>query len=109
MPTENPQDKQLGMLSHILGIITCWLGPLIIWLIKKDQSPYVGEQAKEALNFQLTMLIGYIVSGLLFIIFIGVILYFVVLVASIVFGVKAAIAANKGEDFRYPFALRLIK
>src|SRR5437868_1922887 len=57
-PAPSPEEKQMGMLAHLLGIIG-FVGPLIIWLIKKDQSPFVDDQGKEALNFHLTMLIAY--------------------------------------------------
>ena len=54
-------ERTMGMLAHILGGVTNFLGPLIIWLIKKDESPFVNDQGKEALNFQITIAIGYVV------------------------------------------------
>src|SRR5687767_6174019 len=52
-----PDDKTMATLAHVLGIFTSFVGPLIIWMIKKDTSPFVDDQGKEALNFQLTLLI----------------------------------------------------
>src|SRR5438128_1055915 len=58
-------DKQMGMLCHLLGIVAGFIGPLIIWLMKKDQSRFVDSQGKEALNFHLTLLIGHFIGGAL--------------------------------------------
>lgn len=102
-------DKMMGMLCHLLGIFTSFVGPLIIWLIKKDDSPFVDHHGKQALNFQFTILIGYIVSGILIIILIGFFLYFVVWVVAIVFGILATVASNKGEMYEYPVAIRFFK
>ncbi|KGM17215.1 hypothetical protein N867_08155 [Actinotalea fermentans ATCC 43279 = JCM 9966 = DSM 3133] len=98
-----------AMLSHVGGILFSFIAPLIIWLMFKERGRFVEEQSKEALNFQITLIIGYIISGILMIILIGAILFFVVWLAAIIFGIMAAIAANKGEAYRYPVAIRLIK
>ncbi|MFC4005681.1 DUF4870 domain-containing protein [Nonomuraea purpurea] len=107
-PRPGTDDTTMAMLSHLLGLLVSWLGPLIIYLMKKDESPYVRDQAAEALNFQITMFIGYIVSGILVVVFIGILLLPVVWVLSLIFHIQAAIATNKGQPYRYPFAIRLI-
>lgn len=99
----------MGLLSHILGAVTCFVGPLIIWLIKKDESPFVDDQGKEALNFQITMAIAYIVGAVLMAICVGYLIYAAAFVVSLVFGILGGIEANKGKAYRYPFALRLVK
>jgi uncharacterized Tic20 family protein len=101
-------DRNFSMLAHLLGIFTGFLGSLIIWLIKKDDSPYVAQEAKEALNFQITLLIGYLVSGVLVIILIGFLMLFALHIVNIIFSIIAAVAASKGQPYRYPFALRLV-
>lgn len=101
-------DKSMGMLSHILGIFTGFLGPLVIWLTQKDTSPWAGDEAKEALNFQITMAIGWFVSGLLSFVFIGFLLMPVIGLVSLIFSIMGAMEANKGNHYKYPFALRLI-
>jgi uncharacterized Tic20 family protein len=102
----------MGMLSHILGAVTSFVGPLIIWMIKKDESPFVNDQGKEALNFQITVVIGYVVAMILsFVPLVGcvtVILFPALGIASLVFGILGGLDANKGKPYRYPFALRLI-
>jgi hypothetical protein len=107
--TPSTDDRNLAMLAHLLGIVSGFVGALIIWLIKKDQSGYVDEQGKEALNFQITMLIAYVVSWILMFVLIGMLLMPLLLIANLVFCILAAVAASKGEHYKYPFAIRLLK
>ena len=85
-----------------------FLGPLVIYLIDKDRSAYVRSQSSESLNFQLTLLIGYLVSFVLALVAIGFVLLFVIVIASIVLQILGALAANRGEDFRYPMTIRFV-
>ncbi len=105
-------EKTMGMLSHILGAVTSFIGPLVIWMIKKDESPFVNDQGKEALNFQITILIGYVAAMILAAIPVIQCISFVFIpaisIASLIFGILGGIEANKGVAYRYPFALRLI-
>jgi hypothetical protein len=103
-------SRMMGMLCHLLGLFTCFIGPLIIWLIKKDEDPFVDNQGKEALNFQITVGIAFIVSGLLIPAFcIGVFLGTAVGIADLVFCIVAAAKANSGQAYRYPVSIRFIK
>lgn len=103
-PSLTKDEKTLGMAAHLLGLIG-FLGPLIIWLVKKDDSPFVADQSKEALNWEITMLIGYVLTALPFV---GCLVLPAVLTVDIVFNILAAVKANEGVRYRYPFALRLI-
>jgi uncharacterized Tic20 family protein len=107
--TSTSEDRQMALLAHIGGALFSILVPLIIWLVKKDQSKFVDDQAKEALNFQITMLIGYFISGFSTLVLIGFVLLPGLIIANLVLGILAGVAANKGQVYRYPFALRLIK
>jgi uncharacterized protein len=107
--TPSNDDRNLAMLAHLLGIVSGFIGALIIWLIKKDQSAFIDEQGKEALNFQITMLIAFVVAGMLMVILIGALLMPLLFVANLVFCILAAVAVSKGEHYRYPVALRLLK
>lgn len=98
-----------GFLGYFLPVIGSLIGPLIVWQLKKDLHPYVDEQGKEALNFQITVLIAAFVSLLLMLIAIGFVLIGIVAVGAIVLMIIAAIKANEGAPYRYPFCLRLIK
>lgn len=102
-------DQNLAMLAHLLGIVSGFVGALIIWLIKKDQSAFVDEQGKEALNFQITMMIAFVVSWILMFVLIGMLLMPLLLVANLVFCILAAVAVSKGEHYKYPVAIRLLK
>lgn len=107
--TPSVDDRNLAMLAHLLGIVTGFIGALIIWLIKKDQSAFIDEQGKEALNFQITVMIGYAIAMALTMILIGALLFPVLLIANLVFCILAAVAVSKGEHYKYPIAIRLLK
>jgi uncharacterized Tic20 family protein len=108
-PTEISKDAQtFAMLAHLLAIFTSFVGPLVIWLVKKDEHPFVDEQGKEALNFQITVAIAYVAARLLTFLFTGY-LMFLVLVLNLIFCVMACVAVNKGEHYRYPVSIRFVK
>lgn len=99
----------MAMLMYLLAILTGWLAPLIIWLIKKDQSPFINDQGKELLNFQITVFIALIICGLLTFVIIGCVLMPIVIICNLVFSIMGAIAVNKGTAYRFPFNIRIIK
>jgi len=107
--TPSTDDRNLAMLAHLLGIVSGFVGALIIWLIKKDQSAFVDEQGKEALNFQITMLIAFVAAWILMFVLIGALLMPLLLIANLVFCILAAVAVSKGEHYKYPVAIRLLK
>lgn len=102
------EDKNLALLSHILIIFTFFIGPLVIWLVKKDSSPYVAEQAKEGLNFCITMFIAYVVSGILVVVLIGILMLWVLGLLNLILPIIAAVKTGEGQSYRYPFTLRLL-
>ena len=116
---EERQWAMFGHLSSLTGVLTGGIGnivgPLVIWAIKKDTMPFVADQAKEALNFNITLLIAGIALAILtFATFgLGAIIAgpvgLVLAVAWLVFTVIAGLKANEGVAYRYPFALRLVK
>jgi uncharacterized Tic20 family protein len=101
------EDRTMAMLGHLGGIVGGFLVPLIVWLVKKDQSRFVADQGKEALNFQLTLLIGHVIGGVTICFTFGM-LNLACWVLGIVFSILAAVAANKGEVYRYPVNIRFI-
>lgn len=104
-----------GMVAHLAALagfvipFGSVLGPLVVWLIKKDTMPLVDDQGKEALNFQITMLIGFIICLVLAFVVVGIFLGLLLGLADLVMVIMAAVKAQKGEKYRYPFAIRLIK
>ncbi|HEY7308145.1 MAG TPA: DUF4870 domain-containing protein [Gemmataceae bacterium] len=102
-----PDERQMALFAH-LGGIGGFMVPLIIWILKKDESEFVDDQGKEALNFHLTLMIGHLIGGLS-ICFTWGVLNLVCWVLGIVFGVIGGMAAQKGEVYRYPMTIRFIK
>ena len=106
--TVTSEDRTIGMLCHLLGLLTGFLGPLIIWLIKKDQSLFINDQGKEALNFQLTLLIAYAIGVITACFVVGIFLILATWIFAIVVGIMGAVNANKGQRYRYPLTIRMI-
>ncbi|OLT27402.1 hypothetical protein BJF83_02205 [Nocardiopsis sp. CNR-923] len=104
-----PDDRQMAFFAHLGGGLLGWIVPLIIYVIKKDESPFVRQQAAAALNFQLVMLIAYVVSGLLMIVLIGYLTWLAAFIFSIVTGVRAGQAVNQGQQFTYPFNVNWVQ
>jgi len=102
--------KTWAMLCHLLAIFTGFLAPLIIWLIKKDEDPFIDEHGKEALNFQITVCIAMFVSVLLAPVFcIGFVTGIATGIGDLIFCIFATVKANKGEPYRYPVSIRFIR
>ena len=104
-------DANLAMLAHLLSIVFGFIAPLIIWMISKDQPQkgFVADQAKEALNFQITVIIALCIAGVLIVIFIGILLVPMILVVNFVLCILAGLKAREGVAYRSPFTLRLLK
>jgi uncharacterized protein len=105
------EDKTMGLITHISGIFTGFVGPLVIWLINKDKTgkEWLIEEAKESLNFQITVTIAYLICTVLMFVLIGMLLFPLVWIAAIVLSIMGGLKAKDGIAYRYPFALRLIK
>jgi len=113
-PTDD--ERTWGMLAHlsafaglVMPLIGIVIGPLVVWLARRDQSPFVAAHAKEALNFNISVLLGAILCTLLMLVFVGVLLGTALFIAWLVMTLIAAIKASEGELYRYPFSLRLVK
>ena len=108
-------DKTWAMLCHLTAFAGYFipfgniLGPLVIWIMKKDELSVVDEHGKESINFQVSMTIYATIAGLLIFVFIGFLLFPIVVIAQVVFTIIAALKANNGESYRYPLTIRLIK
>lgn len=103
----------LGHASALLGFVVPWvfhiLGPLIIWLAKRNDSPEIDAHAKESLNFQISMLIYTVIAGILCLVLIGFALLFILHILNLVLVIVASIQASEGKFYRYPLTIRLIK
>jgi uncharacterized protein len=94
-----------GIFLHVLGHI---LGPLIIWLVKRADSPEIDAHGKESLNFQLSMLIYNVIAGILCIILIGIPILILLYLLNIIFVIVASIKASEGQLYRYPITIRFL-
>lgn len=110
------QDRTWDALCHLLALAGFLgipfgnvLGPLILWIIKKDEMPSVDAHGKEAVNFQISMTIYTIVAGLSIFLFVGFALLPAVLVLNLVLVIIAGVKASQGEAYRYPLSIRFIK
>ena len=104
------EDRNLAMLTHLSGFIFSVIVPLIVWLMHKDRADkaYLVKEAKEALNFQITVLIGYVICWVLVFILIGILLGWLLWIANLVLCILAAVKVSSDGSYRYPFALRLV-
>ncbi|MFC9918882.1 DUF4870 domain-containing protein [Agromyces binzhouensis] len=105
----SPADEKLwATLIHIGGILFGFLPALIGYLVLKDKGPFIREHTATALNFQITLLIAYVVGSILTFVIIGIFLLLAAWIAAIVFGIIAAIKANNGEYYVYPVAIKFV-
>ncbi len=102
-------DKTMAMLSYILGIFTGFLGPLILWLVKKDQSKFVAFHALQALILHAVVVVGYILSSFLIIVLVGFLTYPAFFILGLVYSVLAGLAANKGDWYEIPVIGKLAR
>jgi len=117
-PLSEAEDRQWASFAHLGGILS-FLPSLIIWLVFKDRGAFTNVEAKEALNFQITIAIAYvalaILSGILTVVTFGIfgiiapLLFLALWVLSLIFCIQGFIKAKDGHHYRYPFAIRLIK
>ncbi len=98
----------MALLAHLLGIFTGFVGPLIVWLVNKDTMPFADKEGKEALNFQITMAIAYIVGAILTLVVVGVFICAAVGICILIFGIMGSVAAKDGRSYRYPLTIRFI-
>lgn len=99
-------EKNLALMAHVLTIFAPILAPLIIYLLKKNESSFIEAHAKESLNFQITVVI---ICLLLVISLIGILLVWLVAIIAVILVIVATIRASEGKLYRYPFSIRLIK
>ncbi|CRM60001.1 MULTISPECIES: DUF4870 domain-containing protein [Pseudomonas] len=115
VPTPSYEARQGAMLCHFaafLGFVFPFgsvVGPLILWQIRKEKDAFIDDQGKEALNFQITVAIAWLVCMVLAFAVIGFFLMIALAIATVVMTIIGGIKANKGIAYRYPFTWRLVK
>lgn len=108
-PSMSPADEKLwSTLVHLGGLFFGFLAPLVGYLVLKDRGPFVRAHTATALNFQLTLLLAYVVGAVLSIVVIGVFILMAAYVLNIVFCIIAAVKANRGEWYKYPLTIAFV-
>lgn len=105
----NESDRLLAVLSHVLTLFLSFFAPLVIYLLKKDESPFVREHARESLNFQITLFIAYLVSFILVFLLVGILLLVIIGIGHLILVIVATVRAADNRLYRYPFCIRLVK
>jgi uncharacterized Tic20 family protein len=118
-PAAKDTEKQVrmwGMLCHLAALSLLVgipfghiIGPLVVWLLKKDEDPFIDEQGKESLNFQISMTIYGAVCSLLVLVLVGILLLVALVILELVMVITASVRANEGKSFRYPLTIRFLK
>jgi uncharacterized protein len=112
--TPSKTERDWALFAHLSALLVYMtaiggiLGPFIIWLLKRDELPFAGQQAKEALNFQITVYLAALACGLLMFVLIGFPLMVLLIIAHIVLTIIATMKASEGVAYRYPFNIRFI-
>jgi len=101
-------ETTMATLIHVTALFTGIFGPLIIWLLRRDQSEFVDHHGREAINFQITLYIAAFVSFILIFVLIGFAFLLLIFIAQFLFPILAAVSASRGQDYRYPLTLRLL-
>lgn len=114
-PTPSPDERTWGLFAHLSALAGFFIplgnivGPLIVWLIKKDQMPFVNDQGKESLNFQILVSVLLLISIALWCVVVGFFITPIIAIGAIIFEIVAAIQAQKGIAYRYPINIRFIR
>jgi uncharacterized Tic20 family protein len=105
-------ERTYAMCLHLslltVHVVMPVIPALVMWLIKRDRSPFVDDHGREAINFQLSLVIYFVASIVLFFCGIGVVIAMAVYVLGIVGMILGAVAAQRGEYFRYPATIRFL-
>ena len=115
LPTPSRQVRQWAMFCHLSALLGIWvpfgslIGPLILWQMKREMHPFIDDQGKEALNFQISVAIASAICLLLMVVVVGFFLFGLVAIGALVLTIIAGVKANEGVPYRYPFTWRLIK
>jgi len=108
-PMRPDEEKMWAIGAHLGALVLGFVAPLVVWLVFKDRSAFLNRHGKEALNFQISLMIYLAVSFVLWLIIIGIVITFGLLIAAVIFMVLATIKAANFEDYRYPATIRFIK
>ena len=107
VPASTSDPKMVATLVHVSALLVGFIGPLVGYLVYPND-PFIRDHSREALNFHLTLLIGFVVAFALTFVIIGIFLFPLLVLLGLIFEILAAVAANKGEYYRYPISIRFL-
>jgi uncharacterized protein len=107
-PVSASDARMWSLLAHLGGILFSFIPALVIYLVYKDRDPFIRRHSAQALNFQIILVIAYVLSSWLIFIVIGVFTYAAAGIACLVFSIMAATAANRGEEYTYPLVPQMV-
>ncbi len=107
-PMRPDEEKMWAIGAHLGGLFLGFIAPLLVYLVFKDRSAFLNRTGKESLNFQLTLLVGYLISFVLMFVLIGFVTFFVIWVGGIVLMILATVRVASFEDYRYPVNIRFL-
>lgn len=102
-------DRNMALLCHILGLLTNVFGPLILWVLMKDKSEFVDFHGKQAINFQITLILAYMASGVLMCVYVGILLAMATFALQVIFAILPAIKAYEGQRYVIPVAIPFLR
>jgi len=102
-------ERLLAAGMFVLSLFFPIIAPLIIWLLKKEESTFINDHGKEYFNFFISYFIYSVVAGILTVIIIGIFLLWALGIAALIFSIIAAVKAYEGKEYRFPWIFRLIK
>ena len=112
---QEKQARTWGMLCHLSALVALLgipfgniLGPLVVWLVKRNDDIFIDEQGKESLNFQISMTIYFALAGVLALILVGIVIMVGLIIANVILVVLASIKTSNGESYRYPLTIKFI-
>jgi uncharacterized Tic20 family protein len=115
-PSLSRETRKWAMLCHLIALVGLLgngvgflLGPLVVWLLKKEDDPFIDEQGKEAVNFQITMFIAALICAPFVLVLIGILFLILIGLLMTILPIIGAIKANEGEHYRYPISFRFLK
>ncbi|MCH6268144.1 MULTISPECIES: DUF4870 domain-containing protein [Neobacillus] len=103
------EERTMAAVMYVLNFFVPVIGPLIIWLLKKDESAFIDYHGKEYFNFTISYIVYFVISSILIVLLVGLFLIWVVGIAAAVFNIIAAVKAYEGKEYRFPWIFRLIK
>ncbi|GAA1801727.1 DUF4870 domain-containing protein [Nesterenkonia flava] len=109
-PPLSPGEEQgWGVGIHLGGLVLSWVVPLVLWLVFRERSRFIDDHGKEAVNWQITLFILYVIGGLTTLILIGFVILAFAVIVNLIFSILATVAAYQRRPYRYPLSIRFVK